>query len=221
MAMNDRAILAKLAQLEKRIDELSAGAPLAYEPTGLAPAPWMLDLQRAHAFAGDTQEDATIEIIGEIDRHQRERVEDELWQKRAARDLTIIVDSEGGDFYHALAIFRAISFAPAETKTARLLGSCCSGAAIVAMAADKRIARPDTKLLIHMVGGDPSTTPRWTAAELRASANRLDALDRQWLSMMAERTGAPFDVLCQEAATEEYSSLDWCLANGIVHEVMP
>jgi ATP-dependent protease ClpP protease subunit len=218
--MSDRAILAKLAQLEKRIDELSAGAPLAYEPTGLAPE-WMLDL-RTHAFAGDTQEKATVEIIGEIDRHQRERVENELWQKRAARELTIKIDSEGGDLHHSMAIFRAIyCFAPAETKTARLLGSCCSGATIVAMAADKRIARPDTKILIHMVGSEPSTTPRWTAAELRASANRLDALDRQWLSMMAERTGAPFDALCQEAASEEYSSLDWCLANGIVHEVMP
>jgi ATP-dependent protease ClpP protease subunit len=219
--MNDRAILAKLAQLERRVDELSAGAPLAYEPTGLAPAPWMIDLQRTHAFAGDLQEKATIEINGEIDQRMRERVEGELWQKRAARELTIVIDSEGGDLHHSLAIFRACSFAPAETKTARLLGACCSGATIVAMAADRRIARPDTKILIHMVGSVPSTTPRWTAAELRASANRLDAMDRQWLSMMADRTGAPFDVLCREASTEEFSSLAWCLDHGIIHEVRP
>jgi ATP-dependent protease ClpP protease subunit len=216
--MNDLAILARLEMLERRVEEMSR-PPLYFEPAGLEIEPWMADMQRAHAFAGESVSSATIEVSGEIDEANRQRIADQVWSNRSARHLEIVIDSEGGCFHASVAVYRAIRWSPAHTKHVRMLRQCSSGALLIAMAGDRRIAQPGTEILLHLVGSHPSAERRWTAIDHAEAVRHQSGMDRRMLSLIAERTGADFDDLIREASHERPSSLDWCLANGLVHEI--
>lgn len=212
-------VIARLDALERRVAELSR--PLLHYERTEDVDPTMLDILRVQAFAGDIVASATVEIRGDIDQSLRERVEAELWAKHTARHLDIHIDSDGGDFDCSVALYRAIRFAPALTKTARMGRQCSSGALIIAMAGDLRIARADTEIVLHLVASSPPQNCRWTAAEHITAARLQSIMDRRMLSLMADRTGADFDALAAEASHERPSELAWCLKHGIVHEVAP
>ncbi len=179
-----------------------------------------MDMQRAQAFTGgQTIASATIEIFGEINQDMRQRVEDNLAANIAARHLDIVIDSEGGDYWPSMAIYRAIRWAPALTKRVRMRRRCSSGAIVIAMAGDVRIAQRDTEIVLHKVGSFPSTTKRWTADDHAEAVRQQCAFDRKMLSLIAERTGASFEALTVEASNEQPSTMAWCLAHNFVDAV--
>jgi len=50
-------------------------------------------------------------------------------------------------------------------------------------------------------------------------ADQLKAIDTDMFNLIAERTGNDVAVIAAIATDEEYSSIDWCLQNGVIHEI--
>lgn len=158
-----------------------------------------------------------IEIIGEIDQAMPERVHRQLAD--ADDHLRLIVGSQGGDYDAASQIYEAIRQHPARLKTA-FIGEASSGALLIALAADRRVAVRDASILLHVASQAPTDSRRWTAREYFAAARRLRRIDEEIAAMFSRRTGRPASVFLKEMKSETEAPLAWCLQNKIIHEVM-
>ncbi|ANN59651.1 hypothetical protein A9174_24990 [Mesorhizobium loti NZP2037] len=217
-------ILDRLAALEQQVSEF---LPAAFERrrSGIEPAGHLMAQVRARAEMHRNEapmsiaEVAEIRIDGEITREMATAVCDQLHAARLSPTINVVFDTEGGEYAEAERIFRAILWHPATTKRA-LLKKCMSAGVFAMMACDKRIASPDTQILIHMVEGKPDPQERWNVFRHIEQAHMLRALDARMLNIIADRSGASdLQALAAEAATESLSSLQWCLANGLIHTI--
>jgi ATP-dependent protease ClpP protease subunit len=99
-------------------------------------------------------------------------------------DISVSINSPGGDAAAGLAIFNALLAHPA-TVTTTCTGMAASAASIVFMAGDKRVMAQGSLLMIHAAWGlavGPS-------ADMRAGADLLDLMSGSLASIYASRAG--------------------------------
>jgi ATP-dependent Clp protease protease subunit len=65
-----------------------------------------------------------------------------------AAPITIIMNNPGGDWYHGMAIYDAISSCQSEI-TIKVYGMAMSMGAVILQAADERIMMPNSKFMMH------------------------------------------------------------------------
>lgn len=167
-------------------------------------------------FAGRLE----IAIKGSVTEETAMLVLDKLRSAKAAREISLVIDSTGGDCYAAVLIHSLIRLHAAERKVAHIIGACQSSAMLIAMAADCRFAHPKSTFLLHPSSFHFSETGSWTASQLAEELANLRAIDQDIAILIAERAGAPVAVIAQEASNENPSSLPWCLHHGLIHAVV-
>lgn len=99
-------------------------------------------------------------------------------------DITVRINSRGGEVDHALSIFNALKSHPAKI-TCRIEGVAMSAASIIAMAGDEIIMPANTMMMIH----NPWTYAQGDANELREVADVLDKFGQLLLTTYTDRTG--------------------------------
>lgn len=148
---------------------------------------WNPDLRAADGAAEDDASISILDVIGE-----------DWWtgqgvtSKRIAaalraignRDVTVNINSPGGDYFEGLAIYELLRMHPARV-TVRIMGLAASAASIIAMAGDEVLIGRSGFLMIHNVwvvaGGDK--------AALREVADWLEPFDQAAVDIYAARTG--------------------------------
>jgi ATP-dependent protease ClpP protease subunit len=160
-----------------------------------------------------------IDIDGFIDEATAARVIAELEANPKASRIHLHVSSEGGFFASSMAIHEAIRAHAAKVKRA-YIADASSGAILVALAADKRIALGDAHIVIHRAERRPDTVTRWTAKAHAAAVSDLNKTDHKQLQVFSRRTGRPMEVFKKEMANEKPSKMGWLLENNIIHEVL-
>ena len=145
---------------------------------------WMPDLQ---ARAGE--DEATISVLDVIG--------EDFWgegvtAKRIAaalrqigpRDVTVTINSPGGDVFEGIAIYNLLAEHPAKV-TVKVLGLAASAASIIAMAGDQILIGRAAFLMIHnswvMAAGDRHA--------LRAVSEWLEPFDAAMAGVYSARTG--------------------------------
>lgn len=125
-----------------------------------------------------------IYLYGEIGWESRAKdIVEQL--KELEGDITLRVNSPGGDVYDGLAIMNVLR-GHAGTVTAVIEGYAASAASfIVAGGADRVVARPNAEIMIH----DAWTWPDGNADQLRKAADDLDRLSDNIASIYAEKAG--------------------------------
>lgn len=86
----------------------------------------------------------------------------------SGEDIELIISSYGGILNHALAIYKLLK-PVSERVTARVIGVAASSATLILLAADKRIADKDSRLLIHL----PFVALEGTADDLESAAAEM------------------------------------------------
>lgn len=157
-----------------------------------------------------------IDIRGDIDRKLLALVAAGLEDHPDAALLDIQIDSPGGHFGAAYDLYVVLRRHRAARKTARIRRAE-SGALLVAMAADERIADVGAPFLLHAAAQSPDG--RWTAAQHLEAAADLEWIDSNMAAMFAYRTGCPIGVFVAAMADEEHAPLDWCLRHGIITKI--
>lgn len=71
-----------------------------------------------------------------------------LEQKDPEREITILMNNPGGDWYHGMAIYDAISTSSCYI-TMKVYGHAMSMGSIILQAADRRIMMPNSRFMIH------------------------------------------------------------------------
>lgn len=216
-------LLARIAALEGAVAEFLP-APLERRSNPFEPCDWMMAKVKAKAEIDRDQanmsviEMAEIRIIGEVDDAMALNVHDQLEAARLSPAINVLIDTQGGDFAAAIRIYRGIRWHPG-LRRATLGKRCMSAGVLISMACDRRVASGDTKYLIHLTADNPDPRDRWTLRRHLQAMHVLRKRDSEYLNTIADRSGADLTELAIEAGRDEYQSLDWCLAHGLVHQI--
>jgi|GEM_PF-2790499 len=178
-----------------------------------------LKLAEGHRAKGKYVRHIEIDIKGSITEALFCDVMENLASAPAAHSIDLIIDCPGGECFPAMLLHKKLRDHPAERKTAHIVGGCESGGLMIALAADRRIASQKASFLIHQVRSVSDIVTAWKAEDFQRQADQFRAIDADLITIIAQRTAIDVSTIRDIASDEEPSSIEWCLENGIIHEI--
>ncbi len=143
-----------------------------------------------------------------------ESFRDQLNDFGDASKLSIRINSDGGEVFNALSIYRAIVEHPAHV-TMHVDGIAASSASMILMAGDEIRMAEAAFVMIH----SPMTIAFGNAREMRETADRLEKVEDQFIGVYSDRTGASRDQIGQWMADETWFSSDEAILNGFATSI--
>ena len=136
-------------------------------------------------------------------------------QSATGEDLTVRINSPGGDVYQGISIMNALRSHPA-TVTAVVEGLAASAASFIAVGgADRVVMRPTAELMIHeamsFIGGN--------AAEMSRVVADLDRISANLSTVYAERSGGDPAEWRERMRAETWFSAEEAVAAGLADAV--
>lgn len=134
--------------------------------------------------------------------------------KQKGNNLTVIINSPGGDVFAGLSIYNALREHDAEV-TIRVDGLAASIASIICMAGNKIIMSPGTMMMIHK----PSSIVLGNADDMEKEREILLGIEESMIPIYAERTGLSNDEISAMMDAETWMSADKAVELGFADEV--
>ena len=134
------------------------------------------------------------------------------------KDISVYINSPGGDVYAGLAIYDTMQFVKPDVQTTCVGIAMSIGAVLLAGGAKgKRRALPNAKILIHQVwspgfGGQ--------AADVEIRAREVIGLKRRVEEILAEHTSQPLDRITRDTERDYFMSADEAREYGVIDEVI-
>jgi ATP-dependent Clp protease protease subunit len=133
------------------------------------------------------------------------------------KDISIYVNSPGGNVYSGLAIYDTMQFVKPDVSTICVGIAMSMGALILSGGAKgKRYALPNSKILIHQVSGGfegPATDIEIHAREALSLRRRLDEI-------LALQTGQELDKVEKDTERDYFMTAQESLAYGIIDKIL-
>ncbi len=133
------------------------------------------------------------------------------------KDISIYINSPGGSVYAGLAVYDAMQFIKPDVSTICVGVAMSMGALLLAGGAqDKRMALPNSKILIHQLSGGfegQATDIEIHAKEIIHVRQRLDEI-------IAKHTGQPLDKVAKDTERDYFMSAEEAKAYSIVDRVI-
>lgn len=136
-----------------------------------------------------------------------------------ARNLTVYINSPGGDVMAGAEIYTALrehSENGLGQVTVKVTGLAASAASIVAMAGDRILMSPVAYMMIH----NPWTGTVGNAKELRHQADVLDVIGEGLITAYEKRTGKSRQEIMDLLDAETYMSAQTCIDEGFADGLM-
>lgn len=136
-------------------------------------------------------------------------------QKAEGRNITVWINSPGGDVFAASMIYAALM----EHKggvTVKIEGLAASAASVIAMAGDRVLMAPTAYMMIH----DPWTVACGNAKDVRHQADVLDEIAEGLVLAYQIKTGLSKNKLRQMMADETWMSAQTAIDNGFADALM-
>ena len=119
------------------------------------------------------------------------------------KDVSIYINSPGGSVYAGLAIYDAMQFIKPDIQTICVGVAMSMGALLLAGGAEeKRMALPNSKILIHQVSGGFSGQ----AADIEIHAREIIDIRRKLDEIIAKHTGQPLDKVAKDTERDYFMS---------------
>ena len=133
------------------------------------------------------------------------------------KDISLYVNSPGGDAYAALAIYDAMQFVRCDVATI-CCGIAMSGGSLVLAggSAGKRMALPNARILIHQ----PSGAYQGQSTDMEIHAREAIALRRRYEEIYAEHTGQDEARIKADIERDRYFTSAEAVAYGLVDRVI-
>lgn len=130
-------------------------------------------------------------------------------------DITIVINSGGGDVFAGLSIYNALREFDGYV-TVRVDGLAASIASVIAMAGDKVIMSPGSMLMIHkpwtMVAGDVN--------ELEKAKEILNGIEESIIPIYASRTGMSKEEIVSMLEAETWMTAEQAVEQGFADELI-
>jgi ATP-dependent Clp protease, protease subunit len=133
------------------------------------------------------------------------------------KDISLYINSPGGDVYAGLAIYDTVRFIKPDVQTF-CYGSALSMAAVLLAggAKGKRMALPNAKILIHQV----SSGFQGQATDIEIQAREIIAMRERLDRILADDTGRPLDRVARDTERDYFLSADEAEEYGIIDRVI-
>jgi ATP-dependent Clp protease protease subunit len=133
------------------------------------------------------------------------------------KDVSIYINSPGGSVYAGLAIYDAMQFIKPDIQTICVGVAMSMGALLLAGGAqDKRMALPNSKILIHQVSGGFSGQ----ATDIEIHAKEIIDVRRRLDEIIAKHTGQPLDKVAKDTERDYFMSAGEAMEYKIVDRVI-
>jgi ATP-dependent Clp protease protease subunit len=133
-------------------------------------------------------------------------------------DISLYVNSPGGDVYSGLAIYDTMQFVKPDVRTICVGIAMSIGAVLLAGGArGKRSALPNAKILIHQL---------WTpgfggqASDVDIRAREALAMKRRLEEILADHTGRPIEQIARDTERDTFMTPREALEYGLIDEVI-
>jgi len=134
------------------------------------------------------------------------------------QDISLYINSPGGDVYSCLAIYDTMQFVKPDVRTMCVGIAMSIGAVLLAGGAkDKRSSLPNGKILIHQL---------WTpgfggqASDVEIRAREAIGMKGRLEEILAERTGQPLERIAQDTERDNFMTPQEALEYGLIDEVV-
>ena len=134
--------------------------------------------------------------------------------KQHAGDLTVVINSPGGDVFAGLAIYNALVNHNGNV-TVRVDGLAASIASVIAMAGDKIIMSPGSMIMIHR----PSVYAAGTVDDMEKAKDVLMKIEEGITPIYAKRTGLSDEKIAELLEAETWMLADKAVELGFADEV--
>ena len=133
------------------------------------------------------------------------------------QDISIYINSPGGEVYAGLAIYDTIRMIRPDVKT-YCVGTAMSMAAVLLAAGTpgKRFALPNSRVMIHQGSGGF----RGNIPDLEVQAKETFSVIKTLTEILAEHTGQPFDKVKADTQRDYYLNGEEARDYGLVDEVL-
>ncbi len=133
------------------------------------------------------------------------------------KDISIYINSPGGEVYSGLAIYDTMQYIKPDIQT-YCVGMGASMASIILMAGTpgKRFALPHSRILIHQ----GSTGFRGAVPDVEIQARETLRLTQTMIEITAKHSNQPFDKVKRDTERDYYMTADEAKEYGIIDEVI-
>jgi ATP-dependent Clp protease protease subunit len=133
------------------------------------------------------------------------------------KDIFIYINSPGGQVYSGLAIYDTMQFIKPEVQTICVGIAMSMGAVILAGGTKgKRMALPNSKILIHQVSGGF----QGQGTDIEIQARETIALKRRLEEIIADHTGKSQEEISKDMERDYYMTSEEAKAYGIIDNVI-
>ena len=134
------------------------------------------------------------------------------------KDISLYVNSPGGDVYAGLAIYDALTYVKPDVRTICIGTAMSMGAVLLASGAKgKRSALPNARILIHQAWTPGFGGP---AADVEIRAREMLDLKHRLEHILAEHTGQPVERIAADTERDRFMSPREALDYGLIDEVL-
>jgi len=133
------------------------------------------------------------------------------------KDISIYINSPGGSVYAGLAIYDTMQYIKPDVQTICVGVAMSMGALLLAAgAAGKRMATPNSKILIHQV----SAGFQGQATDIEIHAKEIIDVRPRLDEIIAKHTGQPFEKVTNDTDRDYFMSAEEAVAYSIVDRVI-
>ncbi|MFP5450710.1 MAG: ATP-dependent Clp endopeptidase proteolytic subunit ClpP [Thermoleophilia bacterium] len=133
------------------------------------------------------------------------------------KDISLYINSPGGQVYSGLAIYDTMQFIKPDVQTICVGIAMSMGAFLLAGGAKgKRMALPNAKIMIHQVSGGFSGQ----AADIEIQAREALALRKRLDEMLSENTGQPYEKVAADTDRDYFMSSQEAADYGLIDRVI-
>jgi ATP-dependent Clp protease protease subunit len=134
------------------------------------------------------------------------------------QDISLYVNSPGGDVYAGLAIYDTMTLVKPDVRTICVGTAMSMGAVLLAAGTKgKRSALPNAKILIHQV---------WTgqfggqASDVEIRAREVIDLKQRVEQILADHTGQPLDRVSEDTDRDHFMTAAEAVEYGLIDDVL-
>ena len=133
------------------------------------------------------------------------------------KDISLYVNCPGGSVYAGLAVYDTMQYIKPDVRTISVGIAMSMGALLLAGGAqDKRMALPNSKILIHQV----SSGFQGQATDIEIQAREVINIKRRLEEILAFHSGQPLDKVSKDMERDYFMTADEAKEYGIIDTVV-
>ena len=192
-----------------------------HNPTNIPLIPYVVEQtprgERSYDIYSRLLNDRIVFLGEEVTRDSANLVIAQLLHQDPDKDISLYIDSPGGDVYAGLGIIDTMNFIKPDVSTICVGMAASMGAAILASGTKgKRLALPNSMILIHQ----PSSGVQGQQTDIQIVADETKWIREHLNQMLADATGQPIEKINADTERDNYMRASEAQAYGLVDKVI-